>query len=153
MDANCNLSNKLGQRLNQCMTATVGSAITLDAFDGLGLEMLQVVIDHFIPSAAVNIPTISCEYAKLHQAKDELAVTYSNRVLKLANRSKRAGQEYTEVTQILTFINRLHEGFHDFSKDYFSGRICLTETSLQNTTILAKTLEQTFEKKVHLPRP
>ena len=39
-DDNRKLSNKLGQRLNQCMTATVGNSITLDAFDGRGLEML-----------------------------------------------------------------------------------------------------------------
>ena len=70
------------------MTATAGSAITLDAFHGQGLEMFQGIIDHFIPSTAVNIPTIYREYAELHQAKDELAVAYSNRVTKLANRSK-----------------------------------------------------------------
>ena len=135
------------------MTASARSAITLDAFDGRGLEMFQAIIDHFIPSAAVNIPTIYREYAELHQAKDELVVAYINRVTKLANRSKQGSFEYTEVTQILTFVNGLHGGFHDFTKDFFSGRISLTATSLQDTTVRARTLEQrTFDKKVLLPR-
>ena len=46
----------------------------------------------------------------------------------------------------------MHEGFHDFTKDYLSGRTSLTDTSLQNTTALDRTLEQPFEKKVHLTR-
>ena len=112
--------------------------------------MFQAVMDHFIPSAALIFRPYR-EYAEFHQGKDELAMAFSNHMSKLANQSKRGGQEYTKVRQILTFVKGLQEGFHDFSKDYFSGRICLTETSLQDTTALAKTLEQTFGKKAHNP--
>ena len=147
-DANRTVSNKLSQRLNQAMTATIGEAIGgTDEFEGLGLELLQAIINHFIPSESVNLPTIFTEWNELHQKKDELSTVFSARVTRLANRSKRAGQEYTEVSQLLTFIDGLHDGFDDFSKDYFSGRICLTDTTLRDTTALAKTLELTMEKK------
>ena len=146
--SNQSLSNKLGQRLNQCITSTLGDAIgAIDAYHGRGLEMLQAIIDHFVPSKAVNLPTIFREWNDLHQEKDELAAVFSGCVSKLANRSKRAGQEYTEISQILTFVDGLHEGFADFSKDYFSGRLCLDDTGLQDTTALAKTLELTMYKK------
>jgi hypothetical protein len=152
--ANSNLSSKLGQRLNQCMTATIGDAIGgIDEYDGRGMEMLQAIIDHFIPSAAVNLPTIFTAWNQLHQNNDELAAVFSSRVSRLANRSKRAGQAYTEVSQILNFVNGLHDGLDDFAKDYFSGWICLASTSLQNTTTLAKTLELTMPaRKANTPR-
>jgi hypothetical protein len=56
---NRSLSNKLAQRLTACMTATVGDAIGgMDGHAGKGMEMLQSIIDHFILSAVVNLPTI-----------------------------------------------------------------------------------------------
>lgn len=80
------------------------------------------IIDHFIPSVALNIPSIYQEYAKLHQGKNEFKMLYSDRVSKLADcSSKRAGQEYTEITQIPTFVEGLCEGFTNFSKDYLLG--------------------------------
>ena len=60
--------NKLGQRLNHYMTATIGDAVgATDACGEHGLEMLQeaVIIDYFISSTAVNILTIYHNYAKL----------------------------------------------------------------------------------------
>jgi hypothetical protein len=149
VDSNRAISNKLCQRLNQAMTATVGEAIggTYE-YEGLGLELFQAIIHHFIPSDSVNLPTIFTEWNELHQKKDELAAVFSGRVTKLAARSKRAGQEYTDVSQILTFVDGLHNGFDDFAKDYFSGRVTLSETSLRDTTALAKTLELTMDKKV-----
>jgi hypothetical protein len=144
---NRSLSNKLAQRLTACMTATVGDAIGgMDGHAGKGMEMLQSIIDHFIPSAVVNLPTIFREWSALHQENDELAVVFSGRVVKLANRSKRAGQDFTESSKILTFVGGLHNGFADFAKDYFSGRTCLSETTLRDTTALAKTLELTMEE-------
>ena len=71
----------------------------------------------------------------------------SIRVSGLADRSKRAGQELDEVTQILTFVRGLHVGFADFAKDNFSGRICLSKTTLRSTTALAKTLELTMDRR------
>jgi hypothetical protein len=135
--ANKTISNKLCQRLNQPMTAAIGEGIGgTDDYEGLGLELLQAIIDHFIPSESVNLPTIFTEWNDLHQKKDALASLFSGRVIKLATRSRRAGQEYTDVSQILTFVDGLHEGFNEFAKDYFSGRVCLAETSLRDTTAL-----------------
>jgi hypothetical protein len=93
---NRTLSNKLAQRLNTCMTATVGDAVGgIDGHAGKGLEMFQAIIDHFIPSAIINLPSIFREWNVLHQEKTKLAVGHSSRVAKLAGRSKRAGQEFT----------------------------------------------------------
>jgi hypothetical protein len=150
---NRSLSIKLGQRINACMNASIGDSIGgIQDYAGKGLEMFQAIIDHFVPTASVNLPSIFREWNELHQAKDELAVVFGGRVIKLANRSKRAGQEYTEVSKILTFVDGLHEGFKDFAKDYFSGRICLTETNLRDTTAYAKQLESTMEKQPNRTR-
>jgi hypothetical protein len=146
--ANRSLSIKLGQRLNACMNASIGDSIgDIQEYAGKGLEMFQAIIDHFVPTASVNLPSIFREWNEIHQAKDELAVVFSGRVVKLANRSKRAGQEFTESSKILTFVGGLHEGFADFSRDYFSGRICPSETTLRDTTALAKTLELTMDMR------
>lgn len=110
--------------------------------------VLQAIINHFIPSESVNLPTIFTEWNDLHKQKDDLAAVYSGRVTKLAARSKWAGQEYTDISQILTFVVGLHDGFDVFAKDYFLGRVTLSDTSLRDTTALAKTLELTMDKKV-----
>jgi hypothetical protein len=68
-------------------------------------------------------------------------------VSKLSSQSKQAGQEHTEASQSLTFVPGLHDGFSDFTKDYFSGRVVLTNTSVRDTTALAKTLEHSMKGK------
>jgi hypothetical protein len=41
------------------MTATVGDVVSgIDGHAGKGLVMFQAIIDHFIPSAIVNLPSI-----------------------------------------------------------------------------------------------
>ena len=97
-----------------------------------------------MPSEPVNLPIIFREWGQLRQKQDELATVFSSRITRLAARSKRAGQEFSEAHQILVFVEGLHDGFADFAKDYFSGRICLSQTSLRDTTALAKTLELTM---------
>jgi hypothetical protein len=63
---NRTLSNKLAQHLNTCMMATVGDAVGgVDGHAGKGLEMFQAIIDHFIPSAIVNLPSIFREWTSL----------------------------------------------------------------------------------------
>jgi hypothetical protein len=147
------LSNKLCQLLGACMSPAVYQAIGgiyhLDT--GLGMELLQVLMDHFIPSESVNLPMIFTEWQDLHQRPNELATVFSGRITRLAARSKRAGQEYVEVSKILTFITGLHAGFADFAKDYQSGRICLSQTTLRETTALAKTLERTMHRHYYFP--
>ena len=50
------------------------------------LKWLQAIIDQFIPSATVNIPTIYREYAELHQPKDhELAIVSERTSLRYAH--------------------------------------------------------------------
>jgi hypothetical protein len=148
-EANKALSNKLHQRITGSMSADVaavtGAANT--ALVGLGLELLQATIDHFIPTSAVNLPFIFKEWHELSQKKDELVTVFSARVSKLTLQSKSAGQEYTGVSQILTLVEGLHEGFEDFRKDYFSGCINLASTTLRDTTALAKTLDMSMPKR------
>jgi hypothetical protein len=148
VDSNRAISNKLSQRLHQAIPATMSDAIGgADDFDGLGLELLQAIINHFImPSTSVHLPTIFREWSELRQQRHEGVAAFSGRVTRLASRSTRAGQSYSEVSQILTFVSGLHGGFADFANDYFSGRICLTDTTLRDTTALAKTLELTMDK-------
>jgi hypothetical protein len=57
----------------------LGDAIGgMDGHAGKGMEMLQSsIIDHFIPLAVVNLPTIFQEWNALHQENDELAVVFS----------------------------------------------------------------------------
>jgi hypothetical protein len=146
--ANRTTSNKLFQRLTQALPADISDAIGgADDFEGLGLELLQAILHHFQPSESVNLPTIFREWQALRQQLDEGATAFSGRVSKLASRSKRAGQGYSEVSQLLTFVGGLHGGFADFAKDYFSGRTCLTDTTLRDTTALAKTLELTMDEQ------
>ena len=141
-------SSKLSQRLIACMASTLlGDAVNgLDNQARQGMEMLQAIIDHFVPCATVNLPSIFREWNDLHQKKDEQVVVFSNRVVKLAGRSKRAAQAFTKSSQILTLLKGLHDGFSDFTKDYFSGRLLVAETSLRDTTALAKTLELTMDR-------
>ena len=144
---NKTLSGKLCQRLYESMTVSTFEAAGIgDEFNGLGLELPQAIIQHFIPSETANLPIIFSEWAKTEQKQDELAVVFSGRVTRLAARSKRAGQEHTESSKILTFVEGLHDGFADFKTDCFSGRMCVSETSLRNTTSLAKTLELTMDR-------
>jgi hypothetical protein len=112
-------SNELAQRLTACMTATVGDAIGgMEGRAGEGMETLQSITDHFIPSAVVNLPTIFRDHAeRLHKEKDELAAVFSGGIVKLANRSKRAGKELTKSSKILMFVGGLHNGFANFAKD------------------------------------
>jgi hypothetical protein len=115
--------------------------------------MFQAIIDHFIPSAIVNLSSIFQEWNVLHQEKNELAVVHSSRVAKkLAGCSKRAGQEFTKSSQILTFVEGLHEGFADFSKDCFSSRLSFADTALHDATALAKTIELSMDKATIAPR-
>jgi hypothetical protein len=73
------------------------------------MELLQALIEHFVPSDSVALPMIFKEWHELCQKKDEMVAVDGGRVSKLSARSKRAGQEYTEVSQILTFDSGLHE--------------------------------------------
>jgi hypothetical protein len=129
------------------MTATVCNAASgIDGHAGKGLEMFQAIIEHFIPSAIVNLASIFREWNVLHQEKNKLAVAFSSRVAKLAGPSKRAGQESTESSQILTFVEGLLEGFADFS-----GRLSVADTTLHNATALAKTLQLSMDKMAIAP--
>jgi hypothetical protein len=107
------------------MSAAVGNVVGAanEEYAGLGMELLQAVVDHFVPTAAVNLPIIFKEWHELSQNKEELVTIFSSRVSKLALQSKRAGQEYTDISQIVTFVDGIHEGFEEFRKDYFTGRI------------------------------
>jgi hypothetical protein len=50
------------------MTATIGEAIGgTNEYECLGLELLQAIINHFIPSEAVNLLTIFTEWNDLHK--------------------------------------------------------------------------------------
>jgi hypothetical protein len=45
------------------MMATVGDTVGgIDGHAGKGLEMFQAIIDHFIPLAVVNLPSILPEW-------------------------------------------------------------------------------------------
>jgi hypothetical protein len=62
------------------MAATIGETIGgTDEYEGLGLELLQAIIHHFIPSKSVNLPTIFTEWNNLHQKKDRLSAVFSGR--------------------------------------------------------------------------
>jgi hypothetical protein len=54
---------------------------------------------------------------------------------------RRTQWTHQNFSKILTFVGGLHRGFANFAKDCFSGQMCLTGTSLSNTTATAKTLE------------
>jgi hypothetical protein len=117
---------------------------------GKGLELLQVLVDHFfIPSTSVDPPDLfkQSQHEETAQKTEDLAVNFGGRVSKLAARSKRAEQAHTEVSHILTFINGLHAGFADFSKHHCSGQIVLNDTSRRDTMALAKTLERSMKSR------
>jgi hypothetical protein len=90
------------------MTVATGDLVagTKDEFTGKGMELFQALIEYFVPSEDyVALPMIFKEWHELFQKKDETAAIYSGHVSKLSSQSKQAGQEYTEVSQILTFVS------------------------------------------------
>ena len=74
---NKTLSNKLSQRLLPSIPAPILDAIGVESeFDnGRGLELLQAIIQHFVPSKPVNLPSIYREWAQLQQKQNEPATT------------------------------------------------------------------------------
>jgi hypothetical protein len=58
------ISNKLYQRIHQSMTAATGDVLARNEseFGGKGLELVQALINHFIPSDSVALPDIFKEW-------------------------------------------------------------------------------------------